>query len=553
MVDSKIVVGLVGGVGADLDALERELKMSFGRFQYSENLVIKIKISDMFDSFEIDESFFSKHSKDSYGNLNVTSGSFKQQGSVERYHAAITIGNLLRYNYDDNSILAKFAVAKIYVDTIKKINDRNHGESKIIYIIDQIKTIEEFKILRKVYGRSFFAIGAFHDEKKRMKRLKLRFNKEDQEDNIKKLIARDKDEGLVTIDGKKYDCGQKVSKVFPECHLFVDVGNVDLMKNQIERFVNMLFGYPHHTPSIDESCMFLAKGVAARSADLGRQVGAVIADESGNIISIGSNEVPKVGGGFYVEGDSPDLRDFKMGYDANKIELKKMIKSILDELEKKIEVPFSTKNTISDKINDLLEFGRSVHAEQAAICDAAKRGVSLHNCVLYCTTFPCHMCAKHIMAVGIKRVVYVDPYPKNKVFELFEDSISLNQEYFDSNKLDFEPFIGIAPRRFMHFFIRNPSRELREKSGVLKEWPSKVISENIISHLRNRSYATFIFREISIIFKLKTLQKNMIKKNSDMSNILRTKSDIGFFEKCIKKLDVYQEKFEPLQKDSDHD
>ena len=36
----------------------------------------------------------------------------------------------------------------------------------------------------------------------------------------------------------------------------------------------------------------------------------------------------------------------------------------------------------------VLEFGRVVHAEMAAICDAARRGISVQDAVLYCTTFP---------------------------------------------------------------------------------------------------------------------------------------------------------------------
>jgi hypothetical protein len=51
------------------------------------------------------------------------------------------------------------------------------------------------------------------------------------------------------------------------------------------------------------------------------------------------------------------------------------------------------------------EFGRTVHAEMAALLDTAKRGVPVDGCTLYSTTFPCHNCTKHIAAAGPERHV----------------------------------------------------------------------------------------------------------------------------------------------------
>jgi dCMP deaminase len=48
---------------------------------------------------------------------------------------------------------------------------------------------------------------------------------------------------------------------------------------------------------------------------------------------------------------------------------------------------------------------RTVHAEQNAICQAAKHGVSLNGATLYCSMEPCRVCAMLIISVGIKRVV----------------------------------------------------------------------------------------------------------------------------------------------------
>ncbi len=48
---------------------------------------------------------------------------------------------------------------------------------------------------------------------------------------------------------------------------------------------------------------------------------------------------------------------------------------------------------------------RTVHAEQNAICQAAKRGASVDGATLYCKMTPCPVCAKMIINCGIKRVV----------------------------------------------------------------------------------------------------------------------------------------------------
>ncbi len=48
---------------------------------------------------------------------------------------------------------------------------------------------------------------------------------------------------------------------------------------------------------------------------------------------------------------------------------------------------------------------RTVHAEQNAICQAAKKGVSIDGATLYCRMTPCRVCAMLIINCGIKRVV----------------------------------------------------------------------------------------------------------------------------------------------------
>jgi deoxycytidylate deaminase len=84
------------------------------------------------------------------------------------------------------------------------------------------------------------------------------------------------------------------------------------------------------------------------------------------------------------------------------------------------------------QLMDALEYGRAVHAEMSALCDAARCGCSVKGAILYCTTFPCHMCAKHIVAAGIAKVVFLEPYPKSLAFDLHADSIQVKRRSMTS-------------------------------------------------------------------------------------------------------------------------
>ena len=57
------------------------------------------------------------------------------------------------------------------------------------------------------------------------------------------------------------------------------------------------------------------------------------------------------------------------------------------------------------------ELCRGIHAEQNAIVQAAAFGVSIRDATIYCTHFPCVLCAKLVINAGIKRVVVADTYP----------------------------------------------------------------------------------------------------------------------------------------------
>jgi len=114
-----------------------------------------------------------------------------------------------------------------------------------------------------------------------------------------------------------------------------------------------------------------------------------------------------------------------------------------------------------------------------ALLACARNGISTRGGYLFCTTFPCHNCAKHIVAAGITRVFYVEPYPKSKAGELHDDSVTLDVHkpgFPSKHKVEFIPFVGVAARRYIDLFSLRLSRGIpldRKKDGKYVPWNSK--------------------------------------------------------------------------------
>lgn len=82
----------------------------------------------------------------------------------------------------------------------------------------------------------------------------------------------------------------------------------------------------------------------------------------------------------------------------------------------------------------------AVHAEQNAIVQAAKLGISIEGTTLYCTYKPCSICAKMIVNAGIKEVVYENDYDDDLTDGIFGHVVSC-RKYLDyptrvTNELD---------------------------------------------------------------------------------------------------------------------
>jgi hypothetical protein len=76
------------------------------------------------------------------------------------------------------------------------------------------------------------------------------------------------------------------------------------------------------------------------------------------------------------------------------------------------------------------------------------------------------ICAKHIVAAGLKRVVSIEPYPKSYAEELHSDSIDVDADG-KSSRVNFERFLGISPFRYRELFEKG---KRKYSTGEAQRW-----------------------------------------------------------------------------------
>ncbi len=97
------------------------------------------------------------------------------------------------------------------------------------------------------------------------------------------------------------------------------------------------------------------------------------------------------------------------------------------------EVGHQFKQTIHEDGHISNHCVRTVHAEQNAICQAAKRGIALNGATLYCKMTPCRTCGMLIINCGIKRVVCEKRYHAGAESEEMFKKVGIKLEFFDES------------------------------------------------------------------------------------------------------------------------
>lgn len=454
--DSELVVGMVCAVGTDYGPIRISLEKILARYNYSSRV---IKISDLI------ERFTERPLATSPENLRIS----------ER----MTAGNALCRETGRKDIWALAAMADINSRRPEDPSGPN-AQPRTAQILLSLKRPQEVTTLRKVYGNGFFLIGVFATEKERLDYL---IERNAPKDEAIKLIRRDAEES-----DDRY--GQYTTETFQLSDVFVQLKN-GAYEDELGRFFDLVFSDPYISPTQQEHAMFLAYASSLRSAQLGRQVGAAITSRDGDVLAVGTNDVPKPGGGLYWPGPL-DNRDHILKKDMNDLQRDRIVQRLIDsakDLDNKRDVaiedilrnaitftPEATQELIEEiraRVRqpdldaeslassfksrlDITEYGRAVHAEMDALLTCARSGVSPQSSLLYVTTFPCHNCTRHIIASGIERVYYIEPYGKSRAEELHEDEIvveeKLERKRGRQRRLPFTHFVGVGPRRYFDLF-----------------------------------------------------------------------------------------------------
>lgn len=470
-VTPEIIIALCGPIGSPLHETAEQISFSLKKYGYKTydiRLSDLIRINSKYTSINIDEST-----------------------NLKKFKSLITVGDKLREIYGSD-ILAKLAIAKISAERKKNfgefddiVNESSKGEAskiknqKICHIIDSVKNSSELELLKSIYGKMIFSIGVFSPLEARRENLS----------KINRLSVEDIAELINTDSGEEFDHGQSVRDTFPKCDYFLRVdsglaepGNADAkgqILSKLERFFKLIFRSSVISPTEEENAMYAATSAARNSACLSRQVGAAVTSSSGELLSTGWNDVPRNGGGLYGKQSirlkviDPDHRCYTLQNRncSNDAEKRILAEVVIDSLVQEKIIPVKKREAAiqtiikNSRLKDLIEFSRAVHAEMHAILGASRvAGERILGGKIFVTTYPCHSCARHIIASGISEVYFIEPYRKSLALKLHSDAMTESVIETDE-KVKLIQFDGVAPTRFLELF---ESGSRKSEAGVLE-------------------------------------------------------------------------------------
>jgi len=274
-----------------------------------------------------------------------------KQGLEHTRENLIKVGNGLREEHGSSYY------AKRVAEIVAK-------EPKTNWIIDGIRNPAEIKTLEEL--NNFHLVGISANEQIIVKRIlsrKREGDKLNEKDILEKLNI---EKGI----GQPAD-GQQVKKCLDLAEFFIiNEGTVEELEKKINHFIGLIKGTER--PTFDEVFMGIAYQWSERSTCLRRKVGAVIAKDSQQLTA-GYNGAPR--GMKHSAELGGCLRD-------------------------QLNIPSGQRHEIC----------RGTHAEQNAITQAAKFGISINGSILYCNTHPCVICTKMIINAGIEKVIYDSDY-----------------------------------------------------------------------------------------------------------------------------------------------
>jgi deoxycytidylate deaminase len=285
-------------------------------------------------------------------------------------------------------------------------------------VIDGIRNLGEIQRLQLVFGYRFTLIGiltTFDDRWGRIGSTAYLERKLKQSD----FIADDQRDS-----NEETPFGQQVQLCIDRADIIIDNSThvtLAAFKDKVLRFVDLAAGEKPRSATNSEILMNMAFAASHSSKCLKRHVGAVVVDTDGNVVGVGYNENP-LGTNPCVEEPEYSYqcyRDIVRNAHFGRLAERKVLCPVCGKPLVAIQgPPWRCQSCKDQEVKTNLEmyffperamsWCTAVHAEVWAILSAGGR---CRGGTLYSTTFPCFQCAEKITQVGIKEIVFTEPYP----------------------------------------------------------------------------------------------------------------------------------------------
>ena len=400
-----IVVGLTGQFGAGCTTVVAEYLKELGFHYYSMSDIVKTSTQKRLGAFE-----YQKLSKK----------------------------ELRRILQDEGNRLREAGSAAIAREVTKQIKASARKNEDIV--IDSIRNPAEVEYFNAAFLK-FFLLALDAPSNVRWLRKQSDYEGDDEE-RFKQDDLRDKGDEEPPYGQHTEACVYRSDVVINNENQISYRQDWDRFFYNIKQYIELMRDPEYRQPTYKELYMHMAYAVSLKSSCNKRQVGAIIVSAGARqaisplrtqdeiesyVLTTGYNDVPinervcsELGGRSNPKFCSKDNYEEKalraMQYCpgcGTKLELPKGELGLYrcSECNKRLPRDYMA--------GRLLDLCRSVHAEEAAILQAAKLGSSsLRGMVLYTTTFPCLLCCKSIINAGISKIVYREPYPMDESIKM---------------------------------------------------------------------------------------------------------------------------------------
>lgn len=334
-----------------------------------------------------------------------------------------------------------------------RIKKARAGGKSCRIVIDAIRNPYEGFFLKRRYA-NFYLVSINTSNSERLRSLR----------EYRKLS----DGEIKGLDGKEYPnkisgAEKFVAQNIQEC---IEVSDIHIhnskssefshndLVSQLAWYITLMMHPGLIMPTSIENCMQIAYTAKQNSGCISRQVGAVVTDDTYSVKSVGWNSTPQ-GQIPCLLRSAEDLIEGRNKSDYSDYELKdpvfrealnaKYSNLIATNKDSNRNFSFcfkSIQNEIEGEKNQV--HTRALHAEENAFMQIAKHGgQKLLGGVLFTTASPCELCAKKAYQLGLKKIVYIDPYPGIATQHILSAG---------KNKPDLELFRGAVGRAFYQLY-----------------------------------------------------------------------------------------------------